>query len=347
MKICQVISSNLPIGRTGERRYGATELIIEEYAKNLRKLGHEVDIKYLNEVQPDEYSIVHIHVANLAIEAADRGIPYIYTTHDHHSFYYGKDSFNYQQQLEAMKRSIFSLAPAEYVVDYFDATDKLFYLRHGVDTSYYIPTYVPTIYGIEHKLLMVSNNGLASNYGIDRKGFRVAISAARELGLPITIIGTDANTKFFDLNQDLLEYDKLTVIATNITEDEKLEVMKKHSIFIHPSSLEYGVPCLAQLEAASCCMPMVATMKGINKMAGVYLLNEISKEDIISGVSYIEKNYKTLVHEMYQARDHYDWLLVVKQLEAMYNYSLQTEHLPSSEIRNKYIQAYNNTTKIW
>ena len=42
--------------------------------------------------------------------------------------------------LNTLIKSIFSLAPAEYVVDYFDDTDKLFYLSHGVDTDYYTPT---------------------------------------------------------------------------------------------------------------------------------------------------------------------------------------------------------------
>jgi hypothetical protein len=39
MRIAQVISSNLPILPTGQRGWGATELIMDEYTKNLRKLG--------------------------------------------------------------------------------------------------------------------------------------------------------------------------------------------------------------------------------------------------------------------------------------------------------------------
>ena len=50
MRIAQVISSNLPILPTGQRGWGATELIMDEYTKNFRILGNEVDLLYLNNV---------------------------------------------------------------------------------------------------------------------------------------------------------------------------------------------------------------------------------------------------------------------------------------------------------
>ena len=108
MRIAQVISSSIPILPTGERRWGAVELIMDEYTKGLIKLGHEVDLTWLDSVQPDKYDIVHIHVANLCLEAAKRGIEYVYSTHDHHSYHFGKNSSNYTEQLEAIKKSIFS-----------------------------------------------------------------------------------------------------------------------------------------------------------------------------------------------------------------------------------------------
>ena len=91
MRICQVISSNIPILPTGFRGWGALELIIDEYSKNLIKLGHEVDIKYLNEVNKGDYDIVHIHVANLCIEAKKRGIPYIYSNVESVTAYGGEE----------------------------------------------------------------------------------------------------------------------------------------------------------------------------------------------------------------------------------------------------------------
>ena len=344
MRIAQVISSNIPIKPTGERGWGATELIMDEYTKNLRKLGHEVDLLYLNDVQPCAYDIVHIHVANLCLEAHKRGIEYIYSTHDHHSYHYGKNSFNYKEQLEAIKKSIFSLAPAEYVVDYFDDTDKLFYLSHGVDTDYYTP--VNSFYDVKnqpnilHYLLMCANNGVAGDYGADRKGFRYGIEAAKALNLPITIIGADANTKFFEIHKDLLEYEHLTIVDNNPTEEEKLKLFKKHTIFLHPSNLEFGHPNLTLLEAASCCLPMVATYKGSKNINGMYKIDEISTENVIEGIKYIINDYARIVDTMENPRSGYSWLNVCKQLEKKYLAIKQFHNFDSNTIRDKYSNLY-------
>ena len=338
MRIAQVISINLPILPTGQRGWGATELIMDEYTKNLKKLGHEVDLLYLNNVDSKMYDIVHIHVANLCIEAHKRGIEYVYSTHDHHSYHYGKNSVNYREQLEAMKKSIFSLAPAEYVVDYFDDTDKLFYLSHGVDTSYYIPNFDYS----NHKLLMCANNGVAGDYGADRKGFRYGIEAAKSLNLPITIVGADANTKFFEIHKDLLDYDKLTIIDSNPNEAEKLKIFQDHTIFLHPSNLEFGHPNLTLLEAASCCLPIVGTYKGTNEIEGMYVMNELNTEEVIKGINFISSKYDILVVEMSIKRESYDWLNVCKNLDKKYNAVKQFQNFDSNTIRNKYINLYQN-----
>jgi len=338
MRIAQVISSSIPILPTGERGWGATELIMDEYSKNLRKLGHEVDLIWLDSVEPDKYDIVHIHVANLCLEASKRGIEYVYSTHDHHSYHFGKNSGNYREQLEAMKKSMFSLAPAEYVVDYFDDTDKLFYLSHGVDTSYYTPNFDYS----NHKLLMCANNGVAGDYAADRKGFRYGIEAAKSLNLPITIVGADANTKFFEIHKDLLDYDKLTIIDTNPTEAEKLKIFQDHTIFLHPSNLEFGHPNLTLLEAASCCIPIVGTYKGTDKIEGMYVMNELNTEEVIKGINFVSNKYDVLVVEMSIKRESYDWLNVCKNLEKKYNAVKQFQNFDSQTIRDKYIEIYNN-----
>jgi glycosyltransferase involved in cell wall biosynthesis len=345
MRIAQVISSNLPILPTGQRGWGATELIMDEYTKNFRILGNEVDLLYLNNVQPKMYDIVHIHVANLCIEAHKRGIEYVYSTHDHHSYHYGKNSSNYKEQLEAMKKSIFSLAPAEYVVDYFDDTDKLFYLSHGVDTNYYTPT--KAFYSVKnepvvHKLLMCANNGVAGDYGADRKGFRYGIEAAKMLNLPITIVGADANTKFFEIHKDLLQYDKLTVIDTNPNEEEKLKIFQDHTIFLHPSNLEYGHPNLTLLEAASVCMPMVATYKGSKDIAGLVKINELSTSSVVAGIQVVMNDYERMIDNMAKERSSYSWLNVCKNLEKKYNTVQQFQNYDSGKIREKYVNVYQN-----
>jgi hypothetical protein len=91
MKICQVHPGcGIPIPPP---KWGAVEKIVWEFTINLRELGHEVDIKYANDIQVGEYDIVHCHVANLCDFLKERDIPYIYQLHDHHAYHYGKDSF--------------------------------------------------------------------------------------------------------------------------------------------------------------------------------------------------------------------------------------------------------------
>ena len=117
MKVAQVTPGLIPIPPNG---WGAVEKIIWEYKQNLDRMGIQTDIKYLNEVIPNEYDIVHIHIANLAIEAKNRGIPYIFSLHDHHVVHNGKGSSNYNQNLEAIKGSIISFCHAEFLVDFFE-----------------------------------------------------------------------------------------------------------------------------------------------------------------------------------------------------------------------------------
>ncbi len=209
--IVNVTPGIIPIPPNG---WGAVEKIIWEFHNNLLELGYDSRIVYLDEV-PENADIVHIHVANLALIAHERGIPYYFTTHDHHAYLYGKDSDVYKENLLAMKYAIKSFVPAKYLVDYFEGIPE--YFSHGVNTQYFSS---PVKMGI-HKLLCVANNGYIHNQSEDRKGFGVAIKAAERLGLPITIAGPENNKNFFENNPQT--YDKLTILY-NLTEEELLTV---------------------------------------------------------------------------------------------------------------------------
>ena len=157
MKVIQVTPGIIPIPPNG---WGAVEKIIWEYKLKLDALGVDSQIKYLNEVPLNGVDIVHIHMANLAIEAKQRGIPYVFSLHDHHVVHNGRGSANYNENLEAIKGSIISFCHAEYLVDFFEETDKLFYLSHGVDTDFFkCENPIKT----EHRLLCLANNGLAGD----------------------------------------------------------------------------------------------------------------------------------------------------------------------------------------
>ena len=100
MKIAQITPGLIQIPPNG---WGAIEKIIWAYKLGLEKLGHEVEIKYSDHVSENEFDIVHVHVANLAIDLKKRGIPYIFTMHDHHVEVYGKFSPCFQDNLKAIQ----------------------------------------------------------------------------------------------------------------------------------------------------------------------------------------------------------------------------------------------------
>jgi len=259
MRICQVNPGcGIPIPPPS---WGAIEKIVWEFTCNLKKLGHEVDIKWCNEIQPGEYDIVMVHVANLALELAERGIPYIFQLHDHHTFYYGKDSFIYEQNKEAMKKSIFSLVPAKYLVDYFKVPNSqtkqpnVYYFSHGININEFYP--IEKNKPDKPKLLMLANNGLADNPTFDRKGFSYGIGLAALNNLEITIAGPSSNKQFFNENLSLLNYPKLNLVF-DWPNDKLLELYHQHDIFIHPTMLEAGHPNLTMLEAAAAGLPIIA-----------------------------------------------------------------------------------------
>lgn len=336
MRIVHVATGLITIPPNG---WGAVERLIWEYKQSLEKLGDVVDIKYMNELEKWPDTIVHAHLANQALYCRDNNIPYVYSLHDHHTEWYGKDSWVYKQNLEAMKHSIISFTHAEYLIDYFSETDKLFYLRHGANTDFFTPSYEHK----PHSLLMIANNGLAGDSGFDRKGFRWGIEAAKELDIPITIAGHPDNQKFFDIHSELLEYKKLTLKLTNPNDEEIKELYQSHTIFLHPSMLEAGHPNLTLCEAASACLPIVGTYKGANHFPGMWVLSTISKESVIEGIVETVKTYDPRVLEMKNARDYHSWDAVAKTLHKYYENILKiNEGYTSERTKQLYINAYDN-----
>ena len=336
MRIVQVATGLITIPPNG---WGAVERLIWEYKKKLELLGNTVEIKYMNELERWPDTIVHAHLANQALYCRDRNIPYVYSLHDHHTEWYGKDSWVFKQNLEAMRGSIISFTHAEYLIDYFNETDKLFYLPHGADTEFFTPSERPK----EHNLLMIANNGLAGDSGFDRKGFRYGIEAAEELDLPITIAGHPDNQKFFDIHIELLQYKKLTLKLTNPTDEEMRELYQSHSIFLHPSMLEAGHPNLTLMEATACGIPIVGTYRGTRHMDGMWVIPNISTDAVVKGISEVIKTYDNRKKEVLSARDSRDWFNVAKTLEKFYINVLKiNEGYTSEKTKQLYINKYDN-----
>ena len=334
MDIIQVATGLISIPPNG---WGAVERIIAMYQDRLTRLGMNVSVLYPNQIEKKENQLVHCHMANTAIEMRDRDIPYVYSLHDHHAEWYGKDSGVYHNNLAAIKGSVFSICHSKHIIDYFDGTDKLFYLPHGVDTRFFRPAPLEKL--TKKKLLMICNNGLAGDSTIDRKGFRIAIEAAKKYKLPITIAGPQNNEEFFKGHPDLLEYEKLTLKLTNPTDAETLELYQTHTIFMAPSFLEYGHPNLSILEAMSCGLPIVGTCN--EQIPGMYRMSEVSLDEAVMGLVKLDTQWFRYRTDQLDQRKNHDWMLICVQLKRMYDAAgIISKKWTNEDTTKAYIESY-------
>jgi autotransporter strand-loop-strand O-heptosyltransferase len=319
MKIVNVTPGLIPIPPNG---WGAVEKIIWEIHNCLLELGHDSRISYLDEVS--DYDVVHIHVANLANLAHERGIPYYFTMHDHHAYLYGKDSSVYKENLKAIKNAKKAFVPAKFLVDYFEGIPQ--YFSHGVNIDYFFPSDFK-----QHKLLCVANNGFIHDQAEDRKGFSYAIEAAKQLDLPITIAGPSNNKNYFEKFPS--DYEKLTIVY-DLTEDELRDLYKEHSIFVHASVLEAGHPNLTLLEAMASGLPVVATYEDNNELKGLIKV-ERNVDEIVEAISKLISPIKYLRYSKLAKNTALElsWINRTKKLIKKY----------SNTMRDQLIDGYNNT----
>jgi len=310
MKICQVNPGcGIPIPPP---TWGAIEKIVWEFTCNLKELGHEVDIKWANEIQPGEYDLVMVHVANLALELASNNVSYVFQHHDHHAYHYGKDSTIYQQNREAMEKSIFSLVPARYLVDYFDLPN-VYYFSHGVNIDTFKPNDTTPIY---HSLLMLANNGLGGYGSYDRKGFELGVKVAMSRNLPITIAGPKNNENWFNDNPWIFGYPKLSVL--NEPSNEQLrQLYNSHTIFLHPSDLEAGHPNLTLLEAAACGLPILGCIEEETIFHGLWRAPR-DLNLLIQGLDVIIDEYNQYRQNALNTAQELSWLNRSKELIQLY-----------------------------
>ncbi len=333
MKICQVTPGLISIPPNG---WGAIEKIIWEYKQAFERAGHTCDIKYLDEVNKSDYDVVHIHVANLALIAHERGIPYVFTMHDHHTEVYGVHSPLYKQNREAIEKSIVSLVPAKHLVSFFDSK-RVQYLRHGVNSTMFT-------YGDQqskHSLLCVGRNGLCEDISFDRKGFVYAIEAARRHNLPITIAGPSINREFFEKNADYKPYDKLTFLY-DLTEQELVKTYQSHTIFLHPSSVEAGHPNLTLVEAMGCSLPVVSTFDS-EVLPGMVKV-ERNVDSVYNGIATAMNNWVNFRRDARKYAIANDWNNVAKDLIDVY--CKLDEYRMKNELNDVYDLTVNRPQQV-
>lgn len=323
--IINVTPGILPIPPNG---WGAVEKIIWEYHQNFIKKGYDSKILYLDEVEYKKSDIIHIHVANLALLAKERNIPYYFTCHDHHAFLYGKNSDCFKQNYDAIKYSVKSFVPAKYLVDYFNLPN-LYYLSHGVNLDVFKSRQSEKL---NHKLLCVANNGFFHDVSEDRKGFKYAIETAKHFNLPITIAGPSNNKNFF--NKCDIKYDKLNVLF-DLKEDDLVKLYQEHSIFLHPSILEAGHPNLTLLEAMSCGLVVLATFEENNDLQGLVKITR-NVDSIIKNLNYVLNNYDDLRLKSLEC-------IKLKSWENITNILLEMYTNKNATMKEQLIEIYTDT----
>ena len=309
MKIAQVNPGcGIPIPPPN---WGAIEKIVWEFMCNLKDEGHQVDLKWCNEIRKGDYDVVMVHVANLAIELADRGIPYIFQHHDHHAYHHGKDSSTYRQNLEAMERSLVSLVPARHLVEYFD-TDKVIYFSHGVNTKDFYPAQYKSHPGNKPKLLMVANNGLAGDPTFDRKGFEYGWGLSLLSKCSLTIAGPSHNKEFFNSHLHMLNHPKLE-IKFDTPNSELLNLYHKHDIFLNPTMLEAGHPNLTMIEAAAAGLPIIANWELETDFDGAWRAPR-NVFEMYRGLLHILENWETYKENAIKTGNKLSWKNRTKEL---------------------------------
>jgi len=307
MKIVHTHTGLLPIPPNG---WGAIEKLIWFYHIHLLNKGHASEIRYTNDINKNEFNIVHAHVGNLANLLHERGISYFFSMNDHHAYLYGKNSSTFKENYLAAKNSIHTFVSAKFLVDYFDLPN-VSYLSLGVDNSFFKPKNDIK----QHKLLCVANNGFGHDSSEDRKGFSYAIEAARILNMPITIAGPKNNQKFFDRMN--VQYDKLDV-RFDLTEQQLLEAYQEHTIFIHPSILEGGHPNLTLLEAQACGLAVLATFEKNNSLKGLIRIDR-NHRLIADKIKEAIENYNFYNKITLESAQENDWSMVVDKMLNIYN----------------------------
>lgn len=327
MKIALINPGLLPIP---PNNWGAVEKIIWQQKIELEKLGHIVDIKYINEIENNEYSIVHVNMWNQALDLHSKNIPYIFTFHDHHAYAYGKTSIVYKNNLLAMKYAKLAIVPAKYLIPYFENIPV--YLNHGVDVTKYQSD---SNSHNDFKLLCVGNNGFGGDSSFDRKGFSYAIDAAKQLNLPITVVGPSMyNSEFFGSHPELLG--DLVTVKYDLTDQELIKVYQSHDLLIHATNVEAGHPPLTILEAAACGLPVLTT-----KCSGeLYtILIERDVDSIKSAILNTKKLYALNKSKTLESVQNFDWSIVCKNLEYFYNSSFK------NDMKSSILKLYNKVEK--
>lgn len=330
MRIVQITPGIIPIPPNG---WGAVEKIIWEYKLSLEKIGFQTEILYADEVKNEKGQIVHVHMANLANLLHQRGIDYVFSLHDHHVEYFGKESDCYRQNYEAIKNSKLTFVHSKHLIEYFDNMPQIVYLQHGANLNdYQFSDRCQTFRQNGNRLIMMANNGVGGDPLSDRKGFLIGIEAAKILNMHITIICPGSNRKFFEHHMPI--YSNMEILY-DLDYQSAIERLGQADIFLHPSNLEAGHPNLTITESLAMGIPVVGTsnvdVKGLISV-------DLSVAAFVNGIKKCKSKYYSLVSDMENHRYLLSWDIIVSKMLQLYKTTFGFSE------KQQLLHSYINTT---
>jgi autotransporter strand-loop-strand O-heptosyltransferase len=332
MKILQVNPGWMEIPT---KNWGAVEKVIYMYSIGLRRLGHDVDILKLDEVDLDKskYDIVHVHMWNHALTLHEKGIPFVYSMHDHHAHEFGQKSSVFSHNMKAIQNASVAFVHSAELVEEFNSIPV--FLPHCVDRDFYYPLQFvsPNKKKIHSNgILCVGNNGFAGKSFYDRKGFKLAVEVAKTMKCPISICGPSVcNKEFFEHHKESFDYDKLTIHFD--LDHQKLRTMYQTSFaLLHMSESEAGHPPLTLLEAAACGLPIVST-----SCNGELHTSVVQR----SGYDIVESDVFSIVDRLHSIQDYYS-NVVKDTLDSVSKYDLDST---SKLLNDYYLKVLNVPSK--
>jgi glycosyltransferase involved in cell wall biosynthesis len=224
---------------------------------------------------------------------------------------WGKEHSNSQDQLQANLHSKYTVALSDYYMDWFNNPSNLTKGFLPVDTLYWKFNFNKNLNN--HKIICVGAND-------DRKGFYLAAQAAKQLDIPITIVGPIREewieNELNSINQD---WNKLTRLYDTPKSQIK-ELYKQHTIMIHPTQIECGQPCLSVLEACSSGLAVISCLEDSSEKVWGVIPCTRDIENIKQQIKYsmdnwvnVSKNARHYVETTHSTEQHW------KFYENLYN----------------------------
>jgi glycosyltransferase involved in cell wall biosynthesis len=296
------------------KKWGGLEEVQGQLILEGQRRGHIVDLLPLSDFlqAPIKYHLCHIH-SGIFIHPLTQSnyTNIVYTLHDVHPFMWGKEHSNSQDQLQANLHSKYTVALSDYYMDWFNNSSNLIKGFVPVDTLYWKSNFDKNLNN--HKIICVGAND-------DRKGFYLAAQAAKQLDIPITIVGPVREewieTELNSINQD---WNKLTRLY-NTPKSQIRELYKHHTIMVHPTQIETAQPCLSVLEACSSGLAVISCLDDSPKKVWGVIPCTRDVENIKQQIRYsmdnwvnVSKNARHYVETTHSTEQHW------KFYENLYN----------------------------